>query len=163
MNILLIGHAQHGKDTLAKLLADHYTSAGSKNFHNPNIVYPVLKDVYGYQSPLECFQDRHNHRAEWYKLISEYNSVIAHRTVKEVFESFDIYNGLRSRREYNGAKAAGLIDYTIWVDASKRKPLESRTSMELVSSEADYIVDNNGSLDDLILQVPDLLKALAAL
>ena len=43
----------------------------------------------------------------------------------------------------------GIFDYAIWVDRSDHLPPEDPRSMTLQMWMADYIIDNNGSLDDL--------------
>jgi hypothetical protein len=51
----------------------------------------------------------------------------------------------------------GLVDYTIWVDASKRHPPEPDTSCTITSSDADFIIDNNGSLAQLNSNIAKVL------
>jgi len=64
---------------------------------------------------------------------------------------------MRKRDEFNASREAGLFDHVIWVDASKRRPPESADSMELVASDADTYLDNNGSEETLDFFV-DLLR-----
>jgi hypothetical protein len=58
--------------------------------------------------------------------------------------------------EFEGSKRH--FDYVIWVDASKRKPLEPRESMRLRKEDADYFLDNNGPVEDLPSRIDELLK-----
>jgi hypothetical protein len=62
-------------------------------------IYDTLKDKYGYKTPEECFEDRVNHRAEWFDLICDYNKDDKARLAKEIMKSADIYVGMRSNEE----------------------------------------------------------------
>jgi dephospho-CoA kinase len=155
MKILLIGHARHGKDTVSEMLQDMLglTFRSSSDFVNERAVFPVLSQRYGYKTLDECYQDRVNHRQEWYELLREYNGDDPARLGRELFAQYDIYCGLRHREEFEAMKAASLYDVCIWVDASNRLPPESAESMSLDWADADIVVDNNGSLEDLRCQL----------
>ena len=73
--IIVLGYARHGKDSVCELLARHgYTFKSSSLFACEKVVYPALKDKYGYESIEACYQDRVNHRKEWFDLIAQYNT-----------------------------------------------------------------------------------------
>jgi hypothetical protein len=57
-------------------------------------------------------------------------------------------------------KNTGVFDYAIWVDRSDCLPEEPRSSMNLEIWMADYVIDNNGSLDELYRSVEDLMTFL---
>lgn len=155
MNILVIGHKQHGKDEVGKqlgaLMGVQYRS--SSLFLVEKVIYPVLGPRYGYATAEECYEDRDNHRKEWYDLIREYNTPDGARLAKELLKEANIYVGMRSRDEYNASVDQGVFDAIIWVDASKRKPMESLESMGLSEEDADYMIDNNGTIEDLQRQL----------
>ena len=110
---------------------------------------------YMYDSPEECYEDRHNHRRLWFDLISAYNTPDKARTAREMLEQgYDMYVGMRSREEFEAAK--GLFDLVIWVDRSDHLPNESKESMQLTEADADFTIPNNRSLRDLWLKVDDL-------
>ena len=155
MKILLIGHARHGKDTVSEMLVYlmGLTFRSSSDFVNERAVFPVLAPKYGYQTLDECYQDRVNHRKEWYELLREYNGDDPARLGRELFEEYDIYCGLRHREEFQAMKDESLFDVCIWIDAGKRLPPESLESMTLTKEDADIVVDNNGSLEDLRCQM----------
>jgi hypothetical protein len=73
--VLIIGHARHGKDTLAEFIYEKIgmsyrsSSMACAEF----FIYEKLKDKYNYTNVLECFEDRINHRIEWYDMIRYYN------------------------------------------------------------------------------------------
>jgi hypothetical protein len=162
MKFLVIGHARHGKDTVSDLMEkNHGFTHRSSSMHNAeHTVYPVLKDKYGYKTVEECFNDRGNHRKEWYDLIAARCSIDPAAIGREIFEVSDIYCGLRNKREFHGIKNNGLVDYTIWVDRSDHLPPESKDSMSLEPWMADFIIDNNGTLEDLERNVSDLMSTL---
>ena len=103
-----------------------------------------------------CYNDRRNHRSQWRDLICAYNQEDPARLGREIFMHYDIYNGIRSRREFTALQDADLIDVVLWVDASKRLPDSSDVTMELTTEDADHIIDNNGSLAELKLSLAAL-------
>lgn len=60
-----------------------------------------------------------------------------------------MYCGLRSKEELDAIRGQGLVDFVVWVDASHRLPAEPISSMKLSYQDADFIIDNNGTLADL--------------
>ena len=117
-----------------------------------------MKDKYGYANEEECYADRHNHRAEWYNAICDYNVPDAATLGREMFAAYDIYCGLRNKREFFAMQNTGVFDYCIWVDRSKYLMPESKDSMSLEQWMADFTIDNNGSLDDLKFNVDQLMS-----
>ena len=158
--LLIIGHGRHGKDTACDILRDSYgfQFRSSSDFCAEHVIFPVLRDRYGYMSIEECYQDRHSHRSEWYDLISEYCQEDASRLGREIFGEYDIYCGLRNRREYEAMRLEGIFDYCVWVDRSEHLPPEDSSSMTLSKEQADYVIDNNGSLEELTERVDDFIS-----
>jgi len=152
MNLLIIGHRQHGKTDVGKILAKamNTTAHDSSWYVAENVVYPKLKEKYGYTSAAECHADRGNHRQEWFEIIEDYNHE-PDRLTRAILSEGSIYVGMRSRMEFIGSKHH--FDYVVWVDASKRAPLESQESMRLGKEDADYVLDNNGSKEDLLPEI----------
>lgn len=162
LKLLIIGHGRHGKDTVCELLKEHYgyNFVSSSQFCADHFIYDELKDKYGYTSPEECYADRHNRRAEWYDMICEYNAEDPAKLGAEIFSKYDIYCGLRNIREFEKMKTDGTFDYCIWVDRSEHLPPEDATSMSLHIDCADFVVYNNGNLDELLESVDDLMSYL---
>ena len=158
--LLVIGHGRHGKDTVCEILRDkyNYTFESSSKFCSKLFIYNDLKDKYGYADEDECYADRHNHRAEWYNAICDYNVPDAATLGREMFAEYDIYCGLRNKREYYAMKNTGVFDKVIWVDRSDHLPPEGNDSMSLEPWMADYIIDNNGTLGDLAFNVGQLIN-----
>jgi hypothetical protein len=160
--ICIVGHCRHGKDSMAEILRDKFdikfkssSIAASEIF-----LYEKLKNKYGYTTPQECFDDRVNHRAEWHDLICEYNKDNKARLAKKIMEQADCYVGMRSRDEIKECLKQNIFDLVIWVDGSKRLPLESEDSFNIDIDCADIIIDNNGSYNDFKERVIRLGKIL---
>lgn len=160
MKLLVIGHARHGKDSLCEILKHNYgfKFTSSSEFANKTIIFPALQKKYDYMSLYHCFQDRVNHRKEWFNLINEYCGENPSRLTQEILAEYDIYAGLRNRSEFEASKH--LFDFIIWVDASKRLPSESNESMELTAEDANIVIDNNGSQDDLVKHIDNMIRVL---
>ena len=158
--LLVIGHGRHGKDTVCEILRDNYgfSFESSSQFCSKLFIFDQLKDLYGYTNEQACYTDRHNHRSEWYDAICAYNVPDPARLGREIFKEHDIYCGLRNKKEYHAMKNTGVFDYAIWVDRSDHLPLEDESSMTLKQWMADFTVDNNGTLDELIFNTHQLIS-----
>lgn len=178
VKILLLGHGRHGKDTVAEILRDTrgYRFTSSSFFCAEKIMMPAFAQVReqfmsqtaerrsawkdippAYSSADECFADRANHRAFWFKKIADYCYPDAASLAREIFAENDIYVGIRSAREFHAARNAGVFDIAVWVDALGRLPPEDASSITVQPWMADFIIDNNGSLEDLKFNVGQLM------
>ena len=162
LKLLVIGHGRHGKDTVCEMLRDDYgyTFESSSRFCSKLFIYNDLKDKYGYANEEECYADRHNHRAEWYDAICAYNVPDPATLGREMFNTYDIYCGLRNKKEYHAMRNTKVFDYAIWVDRSDYLPPESKDSMSLEQCMANFTIDNNGTLDDLKFNLNELMRYL---
>lgn len=160
--LLIIGHGRHGKDTVCDILKETYNFSfeSSSKFCSQLFIFDMLKDQYNYVNEEQCYNDRHNHRAEWYNAICAYNVPDAARLGREIFNTHDIYCGLRNKKEYHAMRNTGVFDYAIWVDRSDHLPLEDKSSMSLEQWMADFTIDNNGTLDELKYNTHCLMKHL---
>ena len=159
MKLLIIGDAQHGKDTVAALMKKElglkFTS--SSEFCCKEFLFDILKDKYGYKTIEECFEDRVNHRAEWKQLISAYNTPDKTKLARKIFEENDMYVGLRDLSEFNACSEAELFDLIIWVQ-NDRVSEEPKDSMELNRGLANIVLHNNGTKKDLEKTVKTLCE-----
>ena len=164
LKLLVIGHGRHGKDTVCDILNEQYNLSfeSSSRFCSKLFIFDMLKDKYGYTTEEECYNDRHNHRAEWYDAICEYNVKDGARLGREIFKTHDIYCGLRNKREFFAMKNTDVFDFAIWVDRSDHLPPEDKSSMSLEPWMADYTIDNNGSLEDLHFSTTQLMDHLTS-
>lgn len=160
--MLIIGSARHGKDSLAEIMNEEYglTFVSSSQAAADIFLYDRLKDKYGYQNSVECFEDRVNHRQEWYEAICDYNKDDRARLAKGILEMADCYVGMRDRDEIKECIKQGLFDIIIWVDASERLPQEPASSFNIDKTCADIIVENNGTYEEFREKVVRLGKFL---
>ncbi len=150
MKIVILSHARWGKDTLAEFLNKTHgmTFKSSSEEANELFLFEKLKDKYHYTTLDECFQDRVNHRKEWYDEICAYNSVNKTRLAESIISKVDCYVGMRDYDEFQGARIKNLFDVIIWVDASERLPEESIESFSIPKHYANYVIRNNGTLEE---------------
>lgn len=140
--ICIIGHARHGKDTVAEIIHKHtgLTFLSSSMASAQIFIYDLLKAKYGYQTFEECFQDRMNHRKEWHDLICEFNKDDPSRLARHIMAISDIYVGMRSNLEIQECKQHKTFNLVIGVfDPSK--PLEPNDSFDIdIWKESDFIM-----------------------
>lgn len=150
--LMILGYARHGKDTAADILKSHfdYKFESSSRFAARRIMMPYFESKgITYSDIEECYEDRVNHRKEWFDQIVAYNTPDLFRLAKEIYSVSDIYVGIRNRHEFEAAKDAGLFDFSIWVDRSKHFPPEEKFSNTITPDMADFFVDNNGTVEQL--------------
>tara|TARA_B110000977_G_scaffold97831_1_gene128797 strand:- start:4925 stop:5494 length:570 start_codon:yes stop_codon:yes gene_type:complete len=162
LKLLVVGHGRHGKDTVCEILRDNmgYSFESSSQFCSKKFIFNNLKDKYGYKLEEECYTDRHNHRAEWYDAICEYNAEDPATLGREMFHEYDIYCGLRNKAEFFAMKNSGVFDYAIWVDRSDHLPPEAKDSMSIEQWMTDYTIDNNRTLESLEFNTKVLMNQL---
>ena len=162
MKILILGNGRHGKDTLGELFNKYFglTFMSSSQASADFFLYNQLKDKYGYTTSEECFEDRVNHREEWYQSICDYNKDNRARLAQDILSRTDCYVGMRDKEEFKECVKQKLFDIIIWVDASKRLPLEPGTSFNINMSDADIIVENNGTFEEFVEKSKRIGKAL---
>lgn len=153
--ILVIGHARHGKDTVAQMLADRYgyRFSSSSFFCLDKTIWPNWGCAV-YDTPEECYADRINHRQLWFQMILAYNTPDGSTLARAMLdEGFDLYVGMRSRHEFEACRARNVFDHVIWVDRSELLGDEPQSSMELTREDADIVIPNNGGMALLTHQI----------
>jgi hypothetical protein len=159
--LLVVGHGRHGKDTVCEMLEAYgYTFQSSSKFCSELFIFKHLKWQYSYTSEEECYQDRHNHRTEWYDMIHNYCKDDLARLGRNLFAEHDIYCGLRNKREFFAMQNEELFDYAIWVDRTDHLPTEDPSSMSIEQWMCDYTIDNNSDLQRLRKNVHTLMKTI---
>ncbi len=160
--LLIIGHARHGKDTLAELLNEEFglKFKSSSQAAADIFIFDELKGKYNYETSDQCFEDRVNHRPEWYQMICDYNKDDLAKLAKGILSITDCYVGMRDRNEIEECVKQELFDVIVWVDASERLPLESPESFNIDKSCADFIIDNNGTYEDFKKKVSRTFKVI---
>lgn len=157
-NLVIFGHKQHGKDTACLYVQKHFglSFISSSFFACVEFLYKEMKEVHGYKSIQECYDDRNNHRKYWYEAIRDYNTPNKTRLGTALFEDHPIYCGIRDLEEFEALKAAGLIGLAIFIDASGRKEEESLDSMKLNREHGDIVITNNGTEEELYIKLDKL-------
>ena len=152
LKLMILGYARHGKDTVAEILRDNLglKFASSSFAAAEKVMRPFLaaKGI-TYNSLEECYADRVNHRQDWYEQIKAYNNPDGARLAREIYKDNDIYVGMRSEVELEAVRKEGLYDYSIWVDRSKHVAPESSASCSITPAMANWVIDNNGTLEQL--------------
>jgi len=164
--VIVLGHAQHGKDTVCEYLRDKYDISfqSSSLAAATHVVYPALKDKYGYKDLNECYADRVNHREEWFNLIAEYTKENKTKLADEIFKHSDVYCGIR-RHEELAAITEKYKCLLLYIDASKRKPSEAEDSftVDLLAlynkgnSAVTLFIYNNDTKEKLYEQVDKIV------
>ena len=156
--LLILGYKRSGKDTAAeywkKTFGMDYKSsslAASELF-----IFDALKDKYNYSTPEECFEDRVNHRSEWYDMICEYNKDSSTRLARDITSKHGTYVGMRDTKEVNACKDEKLFDLIIWVDAEERVGKEDLDSCNVTKECADIIIENNNSEEEFYTKLHKL-------
>ncbi len=156
--ILVMGHARHGKDTVAEMIAEErcLSFTSSSKFCAKKIMWPLLHTYY--DNVQACFDDRGNNRVKWFDAITDFNRPDPSALGKAIFAEHDIYCGIRSRREFNALKNSGLFDVSVWVDRSDHISPEGKDSCTVEPWMADFMIDNNGTLADLEFNVQQFVE-----
>jgi hypothetical protein len=152
LKLLVIGHARHGKDTVADMMCQQYglRAVSSSWFLAERVVQPFLANKgITYASIDQCFADRANRRADWYDAVKAFNNPDLTALGRAIWAENDIYIGLRNRAELHANRNAATFDIAIWVDRSDHLPPEDRSSMTLEPWMADFVLDNNRGIEDL--------------
>ena len=149
-NLLIIGYARHGKDTVAEILAKDcgFEFTSSSEFVGREVIWENWGKV-RYDSFEAMFADRMNWRETWMRMIAEYNTPRKDRTARTMLErGYDLYVGMRRLDELEASRH--LFDHVVWVDRSEHLPPETG-SMDItpLNAKADYVIDNNGDLEQL--------------
>jgi len=162
MKLRINGYARHGKDTVADMISLKYGLVkpdASRIIARYLVTSRLPKDWY--QGTLNeqieaAYYDRVNHRAGWYNFVSDMG---AETLCKEVMREGDIYVGERRRESFELTK--DLFDFSIWVTSENRgfKP-EPLSSCDLTSEGHDYILFNDGTLEDLEVKVMTMYRLL---
>lgn len=153
-------------EKFSDLITDH-NLAGKCGCPDCDLRAHFIATVAGYNmagcyAAIKCYEDRHSWRPFWHDEITRYceqDGDLA-RLAREIFSANDVYCGCRNDREFLAARAEGAFDYAVWVDASRRCPLEPSSSMKLEMWMADFVLDNNGPEAELAPRVGRMMRHL---
>jgi len=159
VRILILGHARHGKDSVADILCERFSlrCTASSKAALPIFMFDVLNDKYdkNYKNYEEAFNDRVNCRDIWYDEIAEYNYDDKTRLAKEIMKENDIYVGLRSSEEVEQCIKEGVFDliFGVYDYRKPHEPINSNTADVFKYSK--FVITTNGTLDELKTKVLD--------
>ena len=148
MKMFIVGHAGHGKDTVAKMFEEliDVSACSSSEFACERIVMPFLrKRGLVYSSPGEAHADRGSHRMLWREAIREYTKDDPARLAKEIFRHHEIYVGVRSRDEF--MECQKIVDISMWVESYPRV-MKTDESLDILCSDCDISIFNGGDVFD---------------
>lgn len=158
--ILILGHARHGKDAVAEILRDEFGMSfmSSSEAALEIFLFDDLQKEYGYKTVEEAIEAKNQPlyisapiRKFWADKITNYNRESPSRLACAILANNDCYVGMRKLKEIHSCWRKDLFDYYIFVDASKRLPLEPETSnevtLESTAGIVDYVIDNNEEQD----------------
>lgn len=160
MKLMICGHGRHGKDTVARVFKEHGFSFTGSSLLCAAHVWTMLPNSHEYPTAQHCYEDRHNHRAAWFDAIKEINTPNPAKLAELIFAQTDIYVGMRREAELLASRR--LFDLSIWVDACDRLPPEDKSSNEITKAMCDIVIDNNGTIRQLIDRVHRLGEVLNA-
>lgn len=161
MILAVCGYGTHGKGTSAAYicLKTGLRYKQSTSEAAADVVFAVIGEKYGYPNARACWEDRHNHRDEWAQIIWEHNAPDGLTLYRDMIaDGNDILEGVRKASELQALKDTGMVDLTIWIDALKRKPREASSSCQVKPEDCDVIVDNNGTPDDLKVELDRVIE-----
>lgn len=179
MKLMIMGYGRHGKDTVAEYLRDHYGMTFESSSHAAaEAIFPLLKLLEGYESVENAYSNRHTvHttyavgqdgqydvdiplRSIWYEAIRLLNAGDPTTLAKKIFAKNDLYVGIRSKEEFDACRKEGLFDIAIWVDRSAHAPTEARGSCSVSWKDAEYLINNNGTLENTYRNIDELMETL---
>jgi hypothetical protein len=137
MKLFIVGSNRSGKDTVAQMIKKFTGLTFESSSHY--CMRKFLRDKLSvkYETEEECFEDRVNHREEWYNIIRDYNYGDPTRLTKEIFAEYDIYVGIRNLDEFLPGRR--LADLAIWVD-------RGINNIRITPQDCDISICNHGGL-----------------
>jgi len=161
MNLAICGPGRCGKDTAMQWLEEHTTlrCAGSTSEAAAPMVFDHIGRDHGYTSVQECWEDRHNHRELWAKLIWDYNKPFGIRLYHDMLKESDMLNGIRRAGELQALLERGMIDLVVWI----HRDVPDDPSLEMPMDVADVVIPNTGSLSDFYSKLERFAAAIRIL
>ena len=161
MILAIVGPGRSGKDTVARWLRDHtpmrFTRGSSEAaativweaMRSPNSsIWPPVR----YETPEECWQDRHAFRADWARIIGEYNTPDQTRLNREMLRDQDIIVGLRWADELAACTRAGMFQLVMYF----HRPACHDSTCQITPEMADVVINNTGTEPELFCKLSHL-------
>jgi hypothetical protein len=165
MKLIVTGYAEHGKDTVCELIEKIYdlTFVSSSWYA---VMFTDMFTALAKEKGLtkqELYYSRGLYREEFFEIIKATNEALGLDYLgRGIFSKYDVYNGIRNHEEFFFNKEKKLFDLSIWVDASKRKPVENTGSCTMKPEYCDIVLYNNGTKEQLAESIITMMKSLKA-
>jgi len=146
MKLAISGPGQAGKGTVSQYISDNWGIRYQQSTSEAAAAV-VFRDITKqYSTVEECWADRANHREEWGQIIADFNQPDGIGLYRQMAGQNDIFDGIRRRAELQKCKEVGLVDKVVWLN---RPNIPLDASLDYGDEEADYIVDNSTTIEDL--------------
>lgn len=145
MNILVQGYSESGKTTAAKMISELIGSPPPINCSD--IIIRDFATANGLD-PNDILKNKDQHRQQLFMFGKAAQEKDPAYPVSEAFKKTKVVTGIR--RQENLDAAMNFIDLIIWIDRDLAK---KNSTDELSPDHADVVIDNNGSLDDMKIQL----------
>ena len=150
--VSFVGYGRAGKDTAAKIYCQlmQITYGGSTSL----AVLPYVAHATG-DREWECYSKRHANREFWFRFCNELRRGEPDLLAKLVLSQGDVLVGVRAAEEFRCLIPGGVADINVWIDR-RDTPVDS--TVEFTRDEADLVIDNNGSINELREKLNRLVK-----
>lgn len=152
VRIMVVGMAEHGKDEFLKFVLEELpelTFRSTTEEAMEHFMFDALKHQFGYSTIEDAVADKGTKRPLLKGLFQLYCFHDKAAFIKHVFRKYNFYCGVRDHEELAKAQADEIVDITVFINASKRKPPEPIESFNLRHEQFDIEIDNNGTIEDL--------------
>ncbi|MEL0637669.1 hypothetical protein V6259_12950 [Marinomonas sp. TI.3.20] len=161
MKIIILGNKEHGKDSIAKFIENAFglKYASTSYFALEHFLFDemIRSGEFSYNSVEEAYEDRDNYREYLFNAIYKFNTPTPSKLGEKLFSMYPTLCGIRHKVELEALVVKAEPDLIIWVDASKRKPLENKKSISVTREQANAVINNNDSLMAACREVWDLV------
>ena len=175
--ILVVGHARHGKDTVALYMQKmhDYRFVSPSWMYLMEVIWPAIRGVYQtsttfrnvrelaemeiqYENVSDALEYKGEHRKLWFDLISEWLSGDLLRAARIVYGDGHIHCGIRRVDEFT-AVCEEFNPYVVWVNSLERGvPPEPKESFQLTESMAHWVLDNSQGLPHLYKAIDNMVE-----
>jgi hypothetical protein len=139
--VLVVGHAQHGKDTVCEEIA---AATGLKNAGTTSVYlakYVAAREGVDVDTAYANRRRSEADRQRWRQIGDEIRTNDPALLVREAFKVGEVTGGCRGLPEITAVRSEGLADLIVWVDASPRVGPDS--TMEFGPEWADVVLLNS--------------------
>ena len=152
MKILFVGRSECGKTLAGEYAA---TLLKTKCTNISDLLVAEFAEKMGV-SPDVIMKNKEEYRKPLWELGRSYQESSPASLALKALEAGDVVTGVRNKDEFEACR--GLFDKVVWVS---RFSAQAKIGDVLTPEDADVILDNNGSKNDLYMAVMDLMGVTA--